>query len=394
MKRLFVSIDFPYPPLKADSVFVYNIIKEMADPGSVITLSFERNYNEARLDRVKNYSSEVVCIRGIRPLSPPRTAKALASKKPVSLHKYDFDKLEFALRDICLKHTVDCIIFVDGNLIEMGYKLRDLKIPKIFHTIDSTGNNLKLKAMVEKNPIRKFYHLNQAKKWRQNYRKYLPYFDKTLTVTDEEKEDFKTFLDRGLVKNIEVLPYGVDTDFFKRDAQSNTESPVLIFHGSMTVDAETAVAELVTVYNHIKKTYPDLKMYLVGKKPTARIKRLVRDRKGIILTGYVNDIRPYLEKATVGVYPMRIGTGIKDRVLEAMAMELPVVTTVRGAYGIEIENNKNGIIAGKTTSFVDIILDLLSNRTLRKKMGQEARKTILADYTWQKVLAIFNEIIK
>ncbi|MCP5045725.1 MAG: glycosyltransferase, partial [bacterium] len=221
------------------------------------------------------------------------------------------------------------------------------------------------------------------------------YFSKTLIVTDEEKEDFMSFLDQESVNKTEVLHYGVDTGYFKRTQtpDSGPVFPSLIFHGTMNVDAEAALLDLVRIFDAVRKKYPDVQLFLVGNNPTDEIKESVKDREGIQLTGYVEDIRPYLEKAAVGVYPMRIGTGIKNRVLEAMAMGLPVVTTPMGAYGIKARNNENVMINNDIASLTDGVLTLLSNQDLREKMGREARKTMETDYTWKNILADFNRLI-
>ncbi|MCP5054051.1 MAG: hypothetical protein GY940_43180, partial [bacterium] len=176
MKTLFVSISFPYPPLKADSVFVYHMIKAMNDPGSVLTLSFSKNYNEVGRKVIENYSSEVVTIDGTKRLNLFRKFKGLLSKKPFSYHRYNFDKLETTVRKLCGEHSIGRIIFVDSNLMEMGYRLRDLDMPLFFHTIDSISNNLGLRFQFEKRWPRKIYFLNQAAKWRRFYKRCLPYF--------------------------------------------------------------------------------------------------------------------------------------------------------------------------------------------------------------------------
>ncbi len=394
MKYLFVSISFPYPPLKADSVFVYNIIKEMSSPESVITLSFETNYNKQNANIIEKYSSKSIFIKGIKGLSFFQIAKALISKRPFSLHRYDFDKLENAIRKICQDYYIDRILFIDANLIEMGYRLRNLKTPLYFHTIDSIFNNLEIRSNYEKFNLKKKYCLNQAKKWRKHYKLFLTYFEKTIIVTNEEKNSFKELLQKDPFDKIEVLPHGIDTNCFKPEKNIKSEYPILIFHGSMNIESEAAILDILIIFKELSEIHPEISLYLVGKNPSKKIMQLVKPYNNIHLTGYVKDIRPYLRKATLGIYPMRIGSGIKDRVLEAMSMSLPVITTKMGAYGIDIKNNKNGIIHDDIPSMIKSALTIISNSAIRQKLGKEARRTIIKDYKWEKILASLNRITK
>jgi sugar transferase (PEP-CTERM/EpsH1 system associated) len=237
--------------------------------------------------------------------------------------------------------------------------------------------------------------INRLKAWLWlkkvcNYeRRVYPLFDCCVVVSRKDKE---AILNLSKKIKAEVLPSGVDTDFFKPTGKY-TKEDILIFTGVMNtwsnVDAVTYFAR--EVFPLVKNIMPSVKFSIVGKRPAPRVSELAG--RSISVTGEVPDVRPYLEEASVFVAPFRVGTGLKHKILEAMAMGVPVVSTSLGSNGIDIKNNENILIADTAKEFGEAILALFCDRTLREKIIKNAHTLIREKYIWKAIGSRFEEIL-
>ena len=132
----------------------------------------------------------------------------------------------------------------------------------------------------------------------------------------------------------------------------------------------------------IEKSYPNVKLYIVGNNLSAKLKRLASRRANVILTGFVDDVRNYLAKATIFICPLRTGTGVKNKVLEAMAMGKATISSSIGQEGINALAERDIIIADNPNRFAQRTIELLSNKNLRDKIASNGRRIIEANYNW------------
>ena len=157
-----------------------------------------------------------------------------------------------------------------------------------------------------------------------------------------------------------------------------------------------AIANVVYFYNEvfplIRQENPNVKLYLVGRDPAEEIIDLSID-PSVSVTGYVKDVRPYIAKSTVFVAPETLGTGIKNKVLEAMSMGKVVVTTSLGAQGILVRSGEHLVVADTSNEFAKETLTLLTDRRLRETIGANARKLVEEQYSWEAVTKVLNELL-
>jgi glycosyltransferase involved in cell wall biosynthesis len=142
----------------------------------------------------------------------------------------------------------------------------------------------------------------------------------------------------------------------------------------------------------IKKEIPDAQFYIVGSNPAKEVIEL-SGNNGVTVTGYVPDTREFLRKATVAVVPLRIARGIQNKILEAMAMGLPVVTTPQAFEGIEARPDRDLILGGDVRKVAEGVIELIRKGSLRKSIGDNARKIIERNYCWTKNLEKLNGIL-
>lgn len=195
-------------------------------------------------------------------------------------------------------------------------------------------------------------------------------------------------------KNVVVIPNGVDLDYFN-PLDTPREEETLVFSGKMSYHANVAAAtDLVTqVMPLIWHHRPKVKLTLVGKDPTPGLLQLANNPR-IVVTGTVPDMRPYIGGAAVAVLPMRYGVGIQNKVLEAMAMATPVITTSATLGALQAHVDRDLLAADTPAEIAQLALILLENSDLRRKIGNAGREYIQLHHDWnmaaQKLAGIYE----
>jgi sugar transferase (PEP-CTERM/EpsH1 system associated) len=181
---------------------------------------------------------------------------------------------------------------------------------------------------------------------------------------------------------VAVVPNGVNLDYFQ-PSERTARTPHVVFTGLMNyppnVDAVVWFCE--SVLPLVERRYPDVRFSIVGDKPTPDVQALSRIR-GVVVTGRVDDVRPYLANADGLVVPVRSGAGTRLKILEAMAMGRPVVSTSQGAEGLAITPDANILIGDSAGALADHLCTLLSDPSVGDRLGSEGRRLVERRYDW------------
>ena len=178
-----------------------------------------------------------------------------------------------------------------------------------------------------------------------------------------------------------VIENGAAKAFFERtDAQ--LEPHTMVFTGLFTHAPNAQAAEyfLNAIFPLILAQIPDARIYFVGKAPPARLARRASDK--VIITGFVEDVRPYLDRAQVFVIPLLSGGGIRGKALEAMAMRKPIVTTTVGVEGIRLAHRRSALFADSPSQFADCVIELFQRPELAAELGTRAFQVACEHYAW------------
>ena len=245
----------------------------------------------------------------------------------------------------------------------------------------------------ESNPLRRWYIREQWRKVERFERAAMGYVDGAMTVSD---------LDRGrLLENrpgmpIAVIPNGVDLDYFRPMPQPTVRQDV-VFTGSMDWRpnqdaARYFVAEILPL---LRRARPELECTFVGRDPPPDIQALAQF-PGVHITGTVDDVRPYVERAAVYVVPLRIGGGSRLKILEALAMGRAVVSTSVGAEGLDVVHDRHILLADDPPTFAESVLRLLNDPGRCLTLAVEGRRLVEEGYGWDalayKMAAFIEEI--
>jgi sugar transferase (PEP-CTERM/EpsH1 system associated) len=214
-------------------------------------------------------------------------------------------------------------------------------------------------------------------------------FDGILAVSHSDRETFERLYPDVRVKPMWVIPTGVDTEYFA-PATASAPEPRLVFTGSMDwLPNEDAMRFFChDVLPLIRAEEPRARLAIVGRTPTAAVRALADEH--IEVTGTVADIRPFMQKATVYVVPLRIGGGTRLKIFEAMAMGQPVVSTTVGAEGLPVVSGEHAIIADGPRAFADAVLSLLRDSKRRQALGAAARKLVVEQYDWSVAAGVLD----
>jgi sugar transferase (PEP-CTERM/EpsH1 system associated) len=232
-------------------------------------------------------------------------------------------------------------------------------------------------------PMRLIYK-REHKLIKQLEKKIMSRFDYGFIIAQAEYDLFQTTVCQS--DNLFILGNGIDQIEFTPNHIS-TEFTQFLFAGVM--DYKPNVDAVLWFINNcwasIKKQVPNARLTLAGMNPSAKINALSKD-SSIEITGFVDNIIPYFHRADVFIAPFQIARGVQNKVLQAMSCAIPVVTTSLGAEGILTSHNINMIVADKAKEFTNACLLLVNDKQLRKKIGNEAHKTITDNYSWKNVL--------
>ncbi len=191
---------------------------------------------------------------------------------------------------------------------------------------------------------------------------------------------------------VSLLSNGVDLEYFRMQNVPR-ETMTLVFSGKMSYHANVASAKflLEQVMPLVWRQRPDVKVQIVGKDPPASIRALGRDRR-VRVTGFVDDLRFYLQRATAAVIPLVYGAGIQNKVLEAMACGTPVIANGRATAALSCKSDRDLVVAGEASEFSQKILAVLESPTYRTSIGQAGREYVEKNHSWDAVASKLEQV--
>lgn len=196
------------------------------------------------------------------------------------------------------------------------------------------------------------------------------------------------------MKQVAVIPNGVDTEYMSGDF-GPLELDSLVYNGALTYKAnyDAMAYFLKEVFPRIQSGRPGVRLYITGKTDGVRIDKLAVN-SGVIFTGYLPDIRPRVATSWVNVVPLRLGGGTRLKILESLALGTPVVSTTKGAEGLNLRAGEDYLRADSPAAFADATLRLLGNEKMRSELAIAGRNKVHEEYDWSIVGERLSEYIE
>ena len=395
-----ISPDLNYPPIYGGRIRRYNLLKYLSKDNDITLLSFvESDEDLKNIEGISNFCKNIETVKKLKPYSRKdfgimRIRSAFLRRcsfyPPILLHYYSRE-MKRRIKKLLAEANYDLV------LVEYWYMGQYAESCKGFITVldevDVEFIRWQQWAEIEKNINKRRYASFLYQQIKRYELSVLKKFDKILAVTSKDKDSLEKY-NRRL--NISVIPTGVDISYFKPSYVENN-SKNIVFVGSMSAifneDAMLYFCE--EIFPFILEKIPDVHLYIVGLNPPQKILDLAN--KNVTVTGSVEDVRPYVYKSSVFIAPLRFGSGIKGKILEAMALGIPLITTSIGTQGLNVISGEHLIVKDDPKKFAEKTIELLDNKLLRCKLIENALRLINEKYTWEKIIPelnkIFNELV-
>jgi sugar transferase (PEP-CTERM/EpsH1 system associated) len=395
MRILWVKAGGLVPPDTGGKIRSYNILRQLARSHSVTFFSYYATLRNDTHSELKSIFDNVVCV----PLQlPPPKGPAesleygmrLFSSQPYAITKYCRPEAQKCLRSLLEKESYDVIVC--DFIFAAGVIPWNWPVPKVLFTHNVEAAIWRRHYEVAKNPLWKAISYWEWRKMDAAEHRYLSLADRVLTVSETDRDTFATFVDP---RKITVIPTGVDLDYFQ--PLPTAEIPdSLVFTGSMDwLPNEDAIFYFVeAILPLIKEQHPSVSLEVVGRNPSRKLQGLLKAEKSVRVTGWVEDIRPFLARGSVCIVPLRIGGGTRLKIFEAMAMGKAVVSTTVGAEGLPVQSGQNIRLADTPNDFAASVVSLLRNSDQRRRLGVSARKLVDENYSWRTVAESFSHVLQ
>jgi glycosyltransferase involved in cell wall biosynthesis len=313
-------------------------------------------------------------------------------RDPFIVTRYRSSIARERIRSLLEKNRIDIVHF---DLPHLAAYLRDVRgIPKILvhHNVESL--RMLRRARMESNYIKRLYFHYQYSKLAALEARICGEFDRCIAVSDFDREQLEKV---SQTHSFTVVPNGVDTEYF-RPQHTEVQPQGLVWTGGMgsPYNADAVDYFLTAIAPIILREKPGLPMFFVGGQPTKLLLKHAAAHSNIVATGYVDDVRPYVDRAAVFIAPLRSGSGTKLKILNAMAQQKAVVTTPIGAEGIAAMPEKEIVIAQKPADFAKRVLGLIDDSAATAAIGRRAKRLVESRYDWRviakEMCGLYNQI--
>ena len=389
-KILFLSTRAPFPTTTGHFQRTYNILKQTAQFADIFFFGFyDKNVSEQQAQKVDEALS-LLCARvHIEHIPEERSLmragvlvlSSVLGTKPLVARKYFKRSMASAVRDCVRREEIDLVHLDMLPLVEYMPILGELPLALTNHNVESL--RLARWARAERNPIKRLFLKLQARRLRAYEENALKQLRYCVAVSETDKGYLQSF---NPTCTICVIPNGTDTAFYKPSNGLRDSRPCILWIGGMADPYNKQGVQFFfdRIFPDVLDQVPALNWIVVGKHPPAPMRSVV----GIELAGFVEDVRPFYDRAHVLVVPLLSGSGTKLKVIEGLARGMPIVTTTIGAEGLAVEHGVNIFISDDPRAFAEHVVELLQNDSLRTTVGANARKLAEQLYDWQVIGSI------
>ncbi|MDQ1255670.1 MAG: polysaccharide biosynthesis protein PslH [Candidatus Hydrogenedentes bacterium] len=386
---------FPYPPTHGGALRVWHVFRQVARHHRVTFLAMCAPGAEPKPEHVavmREFAEDVILIP--RPVALPwrlrNAARSFLGGKPYTIANYDYPAFHDALRralacgqfDLVHAHCLHTAqYYPDFGCAARYFDCQNINVFLWQRYAEAQGMHL----------FRRFFALHQARLLERMEPMVHRQYDVTTFCSDLERDHARRSAPEAALR---TSPNGVDCEFFA--PIEVTEEPfTMVYSASMDAvqNSDSAVYFVRIILPLIRRRYPRSKLYLVGRQPPPSVQSLASDH--VTVTGFVDDVRPYIARAAVYIVPTRIGGGTRLKILEAMSMGKAIVSTRVGAEGIDCTNGEDIVLADTPETFADAAGRLFDSPEDRRKLGEAGRRRALGQYDWsatgERILKYYEE---
>lgn len=381
MNILFVSALLPYPLHSGGQIRVYNLIKRLSKKHSIHLFTFSRDESERDFYPQLSFCASIQSVFRGRAWQPSYIVRSILSTYPFLFSTYALTSMKECIANELAKSHYD-LVHIEPSYVWLSIPSHTLPLVVTEHNIEYQGYTGYISRFPIV-PLRPFLYFDVLKlrMWEERIWRLAT---KVITVTDGDRKVIQKHVPN---EKIHVVPNGVDVAEFRyKPKKIHNDSIKLLFVGNFAwMQNRDAVDFLLNdIWPSIKKRFPSTTLRIVGKRAPNELKKQITSAQAQLLSD-VEDITTEYQKADVLIAPIRIGSGSRYKILEAMASGVPVVTTSIGASGLDVKANQELLIANTPQEFMESMNILLTDAKRRSTLIAVARKRIETAYSWDTI---------
>lgn len=386
-KILLVTPRFPFPVIGGDKLRVYNIVKYLSNFFGITLASLYSTKEEERAIPEAGIFGEVCRVRQPRLASWRYTAGNLLSGRSLQCGYFYNPGLKKVVdsklpgHDLVLAHLIRASDYAWGT-----------RVPSICEMTDAISMNYERAWASGGRSLRKFIYRLEHRRCLDAERMCLESFDGCVVVSPNDKSYLMSRYPQYSSK-MHVIPNGVHVEEFKMRRDKVTPGKIVFIGNMRTMQNADAVTYFsMEVFPGIRTNFPGASFWVIGADPGRQVRSLA-SIPGVVVTGRVKDVREAAFDAAVSVCPVRIGAGIQNKVLESMAMGIPVVTTTVGSEGLMAERGRHFTVADSADAFIAGVLELLKDNPRAEAYSRAGRSLVEERYSWAGMLRAYKDLI-
>lgn len=389
---LFLAQLLPYPPVCGGTIRSFNILKRLCSNHDVTLLSFSRRPKDHdNAGFLSRFCSSVKTVPMVRSgFADARWAARSLLKRSSFIVDRDYVGEMRAEVDTVLSNIKFDLIYIDH--LQMFQYVKDKNLcPKLLDEHNVEWKIIKRISQAE-HGARKWFAAQEWPKLKRYELTACAECDAVSTVTEMDKTTLQA--ESSSLNNVRRIPIGVDPKEFRAVGPSKDSRNIIsVATMSWPPNIDSMLHFCSNIYPLIKEQTPEARLIIAGSRPPSAVKRLERD-SSISVPGFVDDVHELARNAAVFIVPLRAGSGMRVKILNAMSMGLPVVSTSVGCEGIEVTQGENALIADTPRGFADCVMTLLNNTQVRLEIGAAAQKFVVENHAWEVIYPRLDRLIE
>jgi len=382
--KIFVLLPrIPFPLEKGDKLRAFNQIKQLAKHNEIILCALNDDPKVSEQDAfhaLQPYCQSINFIRITKPQILLGLIQAFLKGLPMQCGYFYNRKAAKKIDALIAKHKPDMLF---GQLLRVAEYIRFKNFPKAIDYQDIFSYGMKRRADIASFVTRPIYNMEYHRLCRYEAAIFEDFDVKTII-----SEPDRTLFPHKRRDEILIIPNGVDHDYFK--PQKREKHYDLVFTGNMSYPPNVNAVEYLAneILPIVWKTLPDVKLYIAGATPDPKVKKAASER--IIVSGWLDDIRDAYAQSRVFIAPMRIGTGLQNKLLEAMSMRLPAITSPLANASLGAKPNEEILVGSNTEEMAQHIITLLTDKEKAEHLAQAGFDFTNRVYDWEKATEILQ----
>jgi sugar transferase (PEP-CTERM/EpsH1 system associated) len=389
MKILYVCHRFPFPPARGGKIRPFNMIKHLSRRHEVVVASLVRSAEEAEAGRgLFQFCSDLMMAEVTAAGAWARMVARVLTSQPSSMGYFYSSDLERHINERLKRQRFDLIFVHCSSVAPYVSKVRGT--PKILDFGDMDSQKWLEYRRFKPFPLSLGYWL-EGRKMEAAEKSLARRFDLCTCTTRAELDTLRQF---RVQTTTDWFPNGVDTDFFS-PVNASYDADAISFVGRMDYfpNQQAMLFFSNEVFPRIREKRPAATLTIIGAEPSQAIRRLAT-REGIVVTGTVPDVRDLVRRSAASVAPLSIARGTQNKIIECMAMGVPVVSSPEAAGGVDAVPGEHLLVARSPTEYADKLVGIMTDPTVRDRFARAGRARVETHHSWANSMAKMDQIIE